>query len=373
LKNLLFVSHDATLTGAPILLLNLIRLIKEEDRYSVRVILKNGSGPLVGEFENTGELLIWKHEVKPDLLTRIGNRAAAKLGAQNANDKKIQRWIDESHAVISNTITNGDFLGAFNFSKAKLVFSYIHELEIATNFFTNPHDLGIVKTLTKRFMVPSAAVADHLMNMGIPGDKIYRLNYFIPFERSADIAPDSNTKFTVGLAGTLDWRKGADILSVIVASFFKKYPDANLVFKWRGAEKNSIEYQRIQYELEKINCLNKISFEAPSKDMNGFYQSIDILLLISKEDPYPLVVIEAASNKKACICFDKSGGAPEFVKNDAGTTIAYLDIEMLADTLLMYCNNKTMCLEKGAVAFNRYKSLHFNKELILQQFSAALN
>ena len=40
LKKILFISHDATRTGAPILLLNLLRLLKETGVYQISILLK---------------------------------------------------------------------------------------------------------------------------------------------------------------------------------------------------------------------------------------------------------------------------------------------------------------------------------------------
>jgi glycosyltransferase involved in cell wall biosynthesis len=40
--------------------------------------------------------------------------------------------------------------------------------------------------------------------------------------------------------------------------------------------------------------------------------------------------LEAAALRKAYICFLESGGAPEFVENDAGVCVPYLDVDSMA-------------------------------------------
>ena len=116
-RQILFISHDATLTGAPILLLNLIRLIKEETDYSCKIIIKDGSGTLIQEFESVAQLLIWK---KPKYNMNMYNfkRFTIRYWFNFFTPKKsvdidIQQWIDDSDVIISNTITNGDFLKHF--------------------------------------------------------------------------------------------------------------------------------------------------------------------------------------------------------------------------------------------------------------------
>jgi len=328
----------------------------------------------MAEFENMGEVAVWKKPVSHRLSKRIANRITAVLGLQKQQDKKIQQWIDESDVILSNTITNGDFLRAFNFLSVKNLITYVHELEMATIFFSNRQDVQLVSEISHRFLVPSQAVATHLINnLGISENAIDTLNYYIPLSDNAPTAERMTPEpFVVGLAGTLDWRKGSDIFTIAVASFFRKYPNANLQFVWKGAATNGIDHERIVYELKKLQLLEKVNILPSSKDMNGFYQSIDVLLLLSKEDPYPLVVLEAANHYKPCICFRNAGGAPEFVRDDAGDTVPYLDLDKLASTIYQYYSNRSVVTNKGQTAHARYKDLHFNRELILAQFKKAI-
>lgn len=374
MTKILFISHDAHLTGAPILLINLIKLIKEQGKPEIKIVVKNGYGSLLDDFEVVAPTLVWKHAKTSHLIAKIENKLRSKLNLASKNHKKIQEWITESDVVISNTITNGDFLQAFDFSKPKLIASYIHELEIATNYYTSKELVNEVIKASHRILVPAIAVATHLINnLGVDGQKINTLNYYIPNPASSLLlARESSDIFVVGLVGTVDWRKGADVFPIIVSQFFKKYPTATLIFVWKGANNQSIECERINYELGKMKLSDKVKFEATSKDVSSFYQSIDVLLLSSKEDPYPLVVLEAASYAKPCICFADAGGAPEFIQQDAGDVVPYLDMEVLAYTLFSYYNDKEKGIAKGKVAYERYKALHQNQQLILDQFNKAI-
>ena len=371
MKKLLFISHDASLTGAPILLLNLIRLLKEEGIYQFKIVIKNEYGDLIQDFSKLGETLVWRHSKKNNFEEKL---KSLFLGG-NKNEIRIQKWINESDVIMSNTITNGDFFKFFDFSKVPLVVSYIHELEIATHYYTSQDYIDRVKLATKKFAAPSEAVTRHLIsNQGVNEKDIFRLNYYIPNSFQPKIENDNTLKvFTVGVLGTLDWRKGGDILPIVVAHFFKKHPDAALQFIWKGVNFDHVEYTRVVYELKKLKLTEKVKFEPPSKNVADFYASINVLLLISKEDPYPLVVLEAASFSKPCICFIDSGGAPEFVANDAGDTIPYLDIEMLTQIIFSYYKDRNKCLSKGKAAYEKYNSLHMDKDLILDQVSKIFN
>lgn len=367
---ILFISHDDSLSGAPILLMNLIDLINEEKKYSIKIVIKNKVGYLSDEFSKRGDTLIWKQIKKLSFFEKILKRALRSKKKYYKNQNEIQNWIDESDVLISNTITNGDFFKSFDISKVNKIISYIHELEYVTSLFSKSQDFKYLFSANMSFMVPSKAVASHLINnLDISESKISYLNYYIPSkERVVKSKNNLDIEFVIGMVGSLEWRKGIDLLPIIVASFFKKHPMSNVKFIWKGAVKKGIEFEKILFELNKIDKIDKVTFELPSMEMENFYNSIDVLLMCSKEDPYPLVVLEAASFRKPTICFSSAGGAPEFVQEDAGAIIPFLDIESMVDNLYKFSVDKEGCLKKGIVAYNRYSELHLSKSLIKEQF-----
>jgi glycosyltransferase involved in cell wall biosynthesis len=60
----------------------------------------------------------------------------------------------------------------------------------------------------------------------------------------------------------------------------------------------------------------------------------DVFVLTSREDPYPLVCLEAAALGKPIVCFAGAGGIPEFVEDDCGLIASYLDIIEMADRIV---------------------------------------
>jgi glycosyltransferase involved in cell wall biosynthesis len=96
-------------------------------------------------------------------------------------------------------------------------------------------------------------------------------------------------------------------------------------------------------------------------------------LLTSKEDPYPLVVLEAALQKVPTIAFSQAGGAPEFIGDDGGSVVDYLDTEMAASAILNYYDNRKNAVKAGLNAYNKLTTLHQNKALIVEQFETMIS
>jgi glycosyltransferase involved in cell wall biosynthesis len=66
------------------------------------------------------------------------------------------------------------------------------------------------------------------------------------------------------------------------------------------------------------------------------FREFDILLLPSREDPFPLVCLEAGLLGKPVICFEKAGGIPELLEDGGGRVVPYLDIDAMAEAVKFY-------------------------------------
>lgn len=372
MKKILVLSHDASLSGATILLLNLIHLLKEND-YRVNIVIKNKRGVLADKFEAFSEEFgFYNKSPRESLLTKMTNKVTGKNNKFN-----IKPYLKGIDFVISNTIANGEILAEVRKNFEGQILSYVHELEFVWNIYRASSQIAIENS--NKFLVPCESVKRYLIDKcKIPVASISQLNYYIPclngnqysktdedFKKTHSIT----ASFIVGAIGTMEWRKGTDLFIQTAIAFFKKYPDANMQFVWMGGNRNSAEFKLVELDLIKMKFTDKIKLLEACEETAPFYKCIDILLLTSREDSYPLVVPEAASEKKPSVCFNLSGGAAEFIEEDAGELVEYLDIEMMADAVYKYYTTPHLCTRKGERAYEKWKQLHENKKLIMSQFN----
>lgn len=367
-KTILIISHDCSRTGAPILLLNLAKILKAD--YDIHFLLKYG-GELESKFETIAKTYKLYDSFDKNYFYRIKNRI---IKPKKFNNLKQLSW-NNYDLVISNTITNGDLLPTIRKNYRGKIISYIHELEMATNYFTSTQNLNQLIVNSDFYFVPSLAVKNHLLsNLNINVSKIRYLPYYIPDDSKLSIKAKSPTsQFIVGGSGTIDWRKSPDQFINVAISLFKKRPDAHIRFRWKGAT-DGIELDRLNYDIRKSNLINKISFTESSNHMDEFFSEIDIFLLTSREDPYPLVVLEAANRHIPTICFEGAGGATEFVNmSDGGATIPYMDTEATAEKILLYFDNYSLRNAKGNNAKIFLANTHQDQKHIKKIFFDALN
>jgi glycosyltransferase involved in cell wall biosynthesis len=361
-KKILFITHVASLGGAPILLLRLMRLLKENGYGYNTLVMENG--PLVKEFgEVSDKCEVYRRHSKKSVSEKIKARV---LGKENS----LQDLLHGVDLIFSNTIVNGRILNEIKKVSSAPVISYIHELELVTALTTTKETLHYAITNTSFFFVPCKVVEVFLIDsLKINKEKLAMLNYYLPDENlSIPIKEKINSPFIVGCLATVEWRKGADLFLQVVANFFSIHKNSDVKFFWMG-NYSEAERLRFSYDAEKLGIKENIELLPPSENVETFWNSINVLLLPSREDPYPVVVLEAAMHKIPTVCFKNSGGASEFIGDDAGTTVDYLDIEKVIRAILSYYRDPSLLKTHGIKAFNKVKQLHGDKSLIKQQFN----
>lgn len=377
MKKIVFISHDGSRTGAPILLLNIIKLIKETGKYELVAVFKNG-GPIEEDYQEVVKTYIWNKQIKRPLPIGIIQRVENKfwpIDYDKLNKNSIASEITNADYIINNTITNGELLEILTQDFKGKVISYIHELKMSVMKYATNEDVDKTVQLSQQFITPSLAVK-HFLNESffVPVEKISVLySYINLFSTPVSENNNSNKMFTVGSCGTIELRKGTDLF-VAVAKYLKTYkPDLSISFLWKGMNGDNETLHQIRDDIKKSNLENVVRFIPSDKDMDSFYKEIDVFLLASREDPYPLVVLEAASHNKPIICFDNAGGAPEFVQDDAGTVVEYLDIIGLANAIDTYQKNPDLVKQKGNTAKKRVQKKHQDKNIVLEQLNQILN
>jgi glycosyltransferase involved in cell wall biosynthesis len=108
--------------------------------------------------------------------------------------------------------------------------------------------------------------------------------------------------------------------------------DGDLHFLWAGAGEER-EIVRARHDIRAAGLASKVTLLGPVEDPRPLYAAMDVFALTSREDPFPLVCLEAAAAGKPIVCFDGAGGIDEFVGRDGGFVVPYLDLAAMAERL----------------------------------------
>ncbi len=260
----------------------------------------------------------------------------------------------ECDLIYSNTITNGRLYPLLKYLNCPIL-THVHELQYTIEM-NGKDNLKNILANTSRFIAVSQTVKSNLeKNNGVDPIKINLVHEFVPtslhFEKQKEKTLKTGRSFVVGASGTVSLRKGTDIFITIATKIIKENSDKNIEFVWIG--KIDTDECILLDDVRKLGLEDKIHFYGEQVNPITFYNDFDIFILTSREDPFPLVCLENGSLGKPVICFDKAGGIKEFVEQDAGYVVPYLDIEEMCKKIIYLYNNPDKKISLGSIASHK--------------------
>jgi glycosyltransferase involved in cell wall biosynthesis len=368
---ILFIGHNAGRGGAPVLLLELIREFSRQSEMPFAVLLNKG-GPLEEQYKAAGDTYIWQPEfgsANNVFVNRLTRQWIVGI-IQAWRQFRIRRALRGCSVIFANTIANGGLLSELGLSKSPVI-TYVHELEAAIREATNAESLQTVLNRTKHFLSGSRAVKHNLVHQRhVSEDKIDVLYSSLPvLTRNREVYADQTAKLRrqnnissnaliVGVAGGSEWRKGIDFFLPLINLYKQMFPNNEVHFFWLGVKKDTPTFNNLMYDFEKTALKNMAHFLEHGMDYLPVMAAFDIHLLLSREDPYPLVMLDAATFGIPTVCFADAGGAPEFVEEDSGFAVPYGDLYALSVKLNLLVNDKNLLMKMGLRAQAKVRERH---------------
>jgi glycosyltransferase involved in cell wall biosynthesis len=362
MKKILFISHDANRAGAQILLLRFLEKLPQYSDFKFKILL-GFEGDLVKDFVAVAETYHWYHKRYVPRYQRPFQRLLPPSDEQTRIRKELER--QRFDLVVSNTVTNGALLDELRFLACPVV-TYAHELEMGIGMYTTPEAFQTVLERSDYFLACSKALKDrYVANYGLSPQHIDVLPSLLPHEAYTTVPTPEQGRVIrqrwnipaeaplVGAMGTLDWRKGIDIFVQLARL---SAPDVH--FAWVGGTPDQPEAHMLREDLRRLNLSSRVHLIPAQTNPLEYMSSFDVFALPSREEPYPLVVLEAALMQKPIVCFDQSGGARELVETDAGYVCEYLNANQMASRIAALLSDGTLRRQMGAVGRQKVLERH---------------
>lgn len=370
---ILFISHDANRAGAQIFLLNIMQYFRQK-KISMRLLLLGG-GALEKDFEQICPVSKYPNEaasIAPSLQDKVLRKLKLKDSNPNQAAKealKAKLLNEKFDCIYTNTIATAWVMPELlSYLKAPLI-THIHELEFSIQLYSSAENRKFLFDNTTKLIACSQAVADNLVeNHKVPAQKVEVIHSFVNnadvLKRSAETNQTAIRKkygipekaFLVGGCGNAEWRKGLDIFALLAKNVLSSTAE-NIHFAWVGVRKEGEYYNQVVFDATKMGVQNNITFIEPTPEAIELINCFDIFAVVSREDPFPLVMLEAALSERTIFGFEKTGGCAEFIQQDAGLQFPYLGIQAMAQAIVANKSNPNTNLGKRA------------KEKVLTQYS----
>lgn len=338
---ILFISHQANRSGAPFALLQELKHICRNCDDIQPIVLLLAMGELESEFKSLCPTIYWNS---------FWPRIIRKLRIDSLLTKVFS--ID---CIYANSIVS---LDVALFIKQRLNCplivhthesdSYLKRFIKSAEILKNVDGFVTVSEFSKRCLVQHFCVLD---------SKVYIQRPFSPWvvkaiEGTINMLSiiRTDTEFVIGTICNGTWQKAPELIAIVANLFFKKYPDANCIFKIAGIDKESDAYYHIVYDLERMHLMDKVNLMGRVERPLDCYPLFDIFLLLSREDSFPLVAEEAALSRLPIVGFENATGAAEWIKDSCGLLVPYLDLDALVDSLYILYTNEDLRKQFGNCA-----------------------
>lgn len=344
--NVMLVSHEATRTGAPLIILQIAQELFEKYNYNVHVILIKG-GEIKKDFIKTSKSV---YDISQTFNVNQLDQEGINLLVKGIIDK-IQPIFTIVNSAASNPICEALFHNNEKF------YSLTHE-------FADPFHPDKFSSVLKaeKLIVPSQIVRESIhkkygkefSNIIVRGQGVLGENFGAGNKELArqkvynELELDDDTLLVIS-SGYVHGRKGIDAFYHIANDIINN-TEKKVCFCWVGhfddTNFDKIEYW-ISYDRKKMDKFNKIKFIGQKENVENYFLAADIFLMASRMDPFPCVVLEAMACSLPIVCFENSIGSSEIFSGVEYCVFPYMNIRSIGDGINFLLENSELRKEIG--------------------------
>ncbi|HMG43702.1 MAG TPA: glycosyltransferase [Acidimicrobiales bacterium] len=342
------VSHEATLTGAPRVAVEVVRALGGEDRTVVAVL--RAGGPLTPAFEAAADGL----RQEPLARARAGlRRVGALRPLVNRLDELVAGYVlrrERPTALFLNTVKSACYVRPA-LRRGIPVALLSHELGTLASSVLRRYPLGH-RWRDVRLLACSAAARDTLAPLvGVATEDIEVVTSPVDVQAvvaAAGTRTHEPTGPVVGGCGTVNERKGVDLWLQVAKAVQDQRPDLGVRFRWVGERKGDW--------LDEGDIGNGVELTGQVADPYPLIAGMDVFTLPSREDAFPLAVMEAMALSRPIVAFDVGGVRDQL--GDAGVIVAAGDTDAMAAAVVRLLDDPDAARALGEAAATRARELH---------------
>jgi glycosyltransferase involved in cell wall biosynthesis len=309
---IVLVGHDASATGVPRSALAFARWVQATGAADLEILLDRG-GPLANGFEAAAP-------------THVRGRAAgeAVAAADALGGLTAGRWARRGVQLTSRPVRGTDVTvvaasaaawrsaAAVAHGGRRLVL-WLHELDGVADRIVAPAERAALVRATEHIVAVSPQVAAMAIERwGVAAEQVSVVESFVdPLVEARPRREAVTAAAEVVAVGSLVPRKGAEHLVALTALLRHDRPD--LCSAWIGGPTDRPYADLIRTDRRRAGLDDAVRLVGPVDDVGPWWPSNGVVVHLAREDPAPLVVIEAALRAIPVVTWD-TGGAAELLR-----------------------------------------------------------
>ena len=323
--HVILVGHEATRSGAPMILLRLARHLQSTADIGCRVVLL-ADGPLREDFAAVAPTI-----VVPNVADVFADLA------------DVLRHSSSPCVVVCNTIATAHVAEQCRLQGVPVV-AWIHETAtVIDEFFGGRKTVQRMASASRHIVCPSQLVATSLTEAyGISPGRISLVPYGIDAppanldraeERQAvrkelGLRPEARIVLACGRA---EQRKGVDLFVQLGSKLIDKQPASgdDVHFVWVGRWDDQSKPWAC-HDIRQLGLSQRIHFVGEKENPSRYFAAADVFVFPSREESCGMVALEAAAAGCPVVSFHGAVGAAEMLSEDEAIFVPYLDVDAMA-------------------------------------------
>ncbi len=349
---LVFVSHDASRTGAPAIILRLLEMFSTSGLFECFSILDAG-GERHAEFKALSHTYQMSH-------SRHEHHFSEEAAHQELAHIFRSDGIFQGNAPVCALVNSAEScrIGRSLNRIGVPVVSLLHEIAA----YYAPEVFADIAAHSQKVIFPSdfvsRAAVTHcdldlsktlVRGQGLLEDDFGTLDQNTCRRALRERLGIEEDAFVILNVGTMDIRKGADMFADIAKLFYEQPKlDKPVYFVWHGAEDATFSYAQdfiLRHALQ-----DRVRLLPSTSEIEQVFLGGDVFLLTARADPFPCVVHEAMACGLPVVAFRNGGGAPELIGEDSGTIIEMGDLAAAVAALRAYVVTPELLSQQGRAA-----------------------
>lgn len=285
IKSILLVTHELSMTGAPIALLYLGRILQKDNIFVT--ILSPEDGKLREDFTEEGFTLV--------------------IDSSITGSTEWLKWANGFDLIVVNTVVIFHLINQLSESDIPVIW-WIHDGELS-------FQMGAAKVLPLEVGSNVKIVCPGQYTIDVV--KKYRNNYSVDnlIYCVPDFAEEKHTKYDLNIekgkliflnVGSIDKRKGQDLLVNTIRRLPQQYFE-QCCFVFVGKVGDQDIYNEIMRLKEEYPEHVKILGQLTQNEVKNIYRQVDAVVCTSRDDPMPVFLTEAMISSKPVICSYNTG------------------------------------------------------------------
>lgn len=347
------LTHDMSMTGAPLLAYHIARGMKESGVHVVTLTRQWGDGFLENKYRKNKVpvLNIVKHtENEIGYIDTLHNHTVPEDYPTFTEDVIHALGEGGYKVVIGNTVVSGEYAALFKKYGFRII-TLIHEMKTAIKFYGFIEYGNNIAKYSDLIVFPNRYVMQDFEELFpeiygkcmIQAQGVYMKEYAAEEPQSLEKYGIGKDDYMIMSSGTCELRKGIDLFINAAMILGSHKNTRNIHYVWTGNFNNEELKCWLINQIERCGLekyIHFIPFIKDSQEYSVLLKRADVFWALSREDPFPSTVLEAMKNSIPVVGFRGSGGIETMLSENRGLLVDGFNLARIAEITESVFENK---------------------------------